>query len=95
VVWCKSKKGTEKIRSFELSRQKIFSYYDETKLKEVKKTTEAKRVHIASRAYHTGHVGSRAMSKLQWARITLHAGFTKILCHDNQKNRVLLTAARA
>jgi len=31
VVWCKSKKGAEEIRSFELSGKEIFSNYDETK----------------------------------------------------------------
>ena len=36
VVWCKSKKGAEEIRSFELSRKEIFSNYDETKSKEEK-----------------------------------------------------------
>jgi len=30
VVWCKSKKGAEEIRSFELSGKKIFFNYDET-----------------------------------------------------------------
>ena len=37
VVWCKSKKGAEEICSFELSRKKSFSDYDETKSKEEKK----------------------------------------------------------
>jgi len=38
VVWCKSKKGAEEIRSFELSGKEIFSPspYDETKTKEEK-----------------------------------------------------------
>jgi len=36
VVWCKSKKGAEEIRSFELSGKEIFSNYDETKSKEEK-----------------------------------------------------------
>jgi len=31
VVWCKSKKGAEGIRSFELSGKGIFSDHDETK----------------------------------------------------------------
>jgi len=35
-VWCKSKKGAEEIRSFELSGKEIFSNYDETKSKEEK-----------------------------------------------------------
>ena len=36
VVWCKSKKGAKKMRSFELSGKEIFSNYDETKSKEEK-----------------------------------------------------------
>ena len=36
VVWCKSKKGAEEIRSFELSGKEIFFDYDETKPKEEK-----------------------------------------------------------
>jgi len=35
-LWCKSKKGAEEIRSFELSGKEIFSNYDETKSKENK-----------------------------------------------------------
>jgi len=35
-VWCKSIKGLEEIRSFELSGKEIFSNYDETKSKEEK-----------------------------------------------------------
>ena len=58
VVWCKSKKGTEKICSFELSRQKIFSYYDETKLKEVK--TKRRQKECISRAERTILVMSEA-----------------------------------
>jgi len=34
VVGCKSKKGAEEIRSFELNGKEIFSKYDETKSKE-------------------------------------------------------------
>jgi len=33
---CKSKKDSEEIRSFELSRKEIFIKYDETRLKEEK-----------------------------------------------------------
>ena len=36
VVWCKSKKGAEEIRPFELSGKEIFANYDETKSKEEK-----------------------------------------------------------
>jgi len=47
VVWCKSKKGAEEIRSFELSRKEIFSNYDETKSKEEKnkKNGSKKKAH--------------------------------------------------
>ena len=34
VVWCKSEKGAEEIRSFELSGKEIFLNYDEKKSKE-------------------------------------------------------------
>ena len=36
VVWCKSRKGAEEIRSVELSGKEIFSNYDETKSQEEK-----------------------------------------------------------
>jgi len=36
VVWCKSKKGADEIRSFELSRKEIFFDYYDTKSKEEK-----------------------------------------------------------
>ena len=66
VEWCKSKKGAEEIRSFELSGKEISSNYDETKWKRKRtKRTGAKRRHIAGRAYDTGHVGSKATSKWQ------------------------------
>jgi len=61
VVWCKSKKGVEEIRSFELSGKEILYNYDETKSKEEKnKRTGARRRHIAGRAYDTGRGGSKA-----------------------------------
>ena len=46
-VWCKSKKGAEEIRSFELSGKEIFSNYDETKSKEEKnkKSGSKKKAH--------------------------------------------------
>jgi len=47
VVWCKSKKGAEKIRSFELSGKEIFFNYDETKSQEKKneKNGSKKKAH--------------------------------------------------
>ena len=68
VGWCKSKKGTEEIRSYELIGKEIFTNYDETKSKLEKKRTKrtgAKRRHIAGRVYDTGRGGSKATSKWQ------------------------------
>jgi len=63
VVWRKSKKGAEEIRSFELSGKEIFCNFDETKSKKGTKRTGAKRRHIAGRAYDTCRGGSKATSK--------------------------------
>ena len=52
------------------------------------KRTGAKRRHIAGRAFDTGHGGSKATSKWQWARITLHAEFTKISLSQQNKFRL-------
>jgi len=58
VVWCKSKKGAEEIRSFELSGKEFFFNYDETKSKEEKKSTSrAKRtiqVVVEARQHQNG-----------------------------------------
>jgi len=50
-VWCQSKKGSEEIRSFELSGKKHFFNYDETKSKEEKnkKNESKKKAHRAKR----------------------------------------------
>ena len=53
VVRCKSKKGAEEIRSFELSRKEIFSNYDETKSKEEKWKKEREHKEGTSRAERT------------------------------------------
>jgi len=47
IVWYKSKKVVEEIRSFELSGKEIFSNYDETKSKEegYKKNGNKKNAH--------------------------------------------------
>jgi len=47
VVLCKSKKGAEEIRPFELSGKEIFSNYDEIKSKEekFKKNGSKKKAH--------------------------------------------------
>jgi len=52
--------------SFELSEIETFFKYDETELNDTKeKRTGAKRMHVAGRAYDTGHSGSKAISKWQ------------------------------
>jgi len=79
MVWCNSKKVSEEIRSFELSMKKILLNHDKTKWNWRRtKNTGTKRKHIAGKAYDIGHGGSKATSKWQGARITLHAGLTKI-----------------
>jgi len=54
IVWCKSKKGAEEIRSFELSGKEIFSNYDETKSKEEqnKKNGSKKKAHRGQSVQH-------------------------------------------
>jgi len=53
VVWCKSKKGAEEIRLFELSGKEIFFNYDETKSKEEKQQKEREQKEGTSRAERT------------------------------------------
>jgi len=50
VVWCKSKKWAEEIRSFELSGKEIFSNHDETKSKEERNKKEREQKEGTSRA---------------------------------------------
>jgi len=51
-VWCKSKKGAEEIRSFELSGKEMSFNFDETKSKEdkEKKNESKKNVHCGKSA---------------------------------------------
>jgi len=59
-----SQKGADKIRLFELSGKEFFFNYDKMKSTEVKKEkTRAKAMHIAGRAYNTGHGGARQHQK--------------------------------
>ena len=53
VVWCKSKKWAEEIRSFELSGKEIFSNHDETKSKEEKNKKYGEQKEGTSRAERT------------------------------------------
>ena len=53
VVWFRSKKWAEEIRSFELSGKEIFSNYDETKSKEERNKKEREQKEGTSRAERT------------------------------------------
>jgi len=53
VVWCKSKKGVEEIRSFELSGKEIFFNYDIKKSKEEKNKKNGAKKEGTSRAERT------------------------------------------
>ena len=61
VVWCKSKKGVEEIRPFELSRKEIFSNYDETKSKEEKN----KKIGNKKKA-HRGPIRGQSVRYRSW-----------------------------
>ena len=93
VVWCRSKKGAQEIRSFELSGNKIMMKRNQKRRRT--RRTEAKRRNIAGRVYDTGHGRSKATSKLRCVRITLHAGLTKISLSRQNKIQAFLTAAKA
>jgi len=52
VVWCKSKKGVQETRSFELSGKEIFFNYGETKSKEEKNKKNGNTISGASLFIH-------------------------------------------
>jgi len=62
-VWCKSKKGAEEIRSFELSGKKPSLTMMKRNQKRRKKNRSKKNAH--RRAYDAGHDGSKATSKVE------------------------------
>jgi len=96
VMWCKSKKGAEEIRSFELSGKEIFSNYDETKLKEEKnkKNGSKKKAHrgqsVRYRSWWKQGNIKMAMSE-DHASCWVH----KDLTGTTKQIQALLTAARA
>jgi len=63
VVWCKSKKGTEEICSFELSGKEIFRNYDETERGKEQKEREQKEG--TSRAEHMIQVVVEARQRIR------------------------------
>ena len=96
VVWCKSKKGAEEIRSFELSGKEISSNYDETKSKEEKnkKNRSKKKAHrgqsVQYRSWWKQGNIEMAMSE-DHASCWVHKDFTVTI----KQIQALLTAARA
>ena len=98
VVWYKSKKGAEEICAFELSRKEIFSSYsyDETKSKEEKNKKNGSK--------KNAHCGQSVRYRSWWKQGNIkmavredHAScwVHKDLPVTTEKNRALLTAARA
>ena len=96
VVWCKSKKKTEEIRSYELSRKEIFSNYDETNSKEEKNQKNGSK----TKAHRGQSVRYRSWWKqgnIKMAVSEIHAScwVHKDLTVTAKQIQVLLTAARA
>jgi len=95
VVWCKSKKRAEEIRSFELSGKKIFSNYDETK------STEEKNQKNGSKT--KAHRGQSVRYKSWWKQGNVKMAVSedhascwvhKDLTVTTKQIQALLTAAR-
>ena len=96
VVWCKSEKGVEEIRSFELSGKQIFFNCDGTKSKEEKnKKNGSKR---------KAHRGQNVQYRLWWKqgniKMAMSEDRTSCWVHKDliitaKKIQALLTAARA
>ena len=96
VVWCKSKKGAEEIRPFELSGKEIFSNYDETKSKEEKnkKNGSKKKAH---RGQSVRYRSWWKQGNIKMAVSEDHAScwVHKDLTVTTKQIQALLTAARA
>jgi len=96
VVWCKSKKGAESIRSFELSGKEIFSNYDETKSKEEKNKKDGSKKN-AHRGQSVRYRSLWKQDNIKMAFIEDHAScwIHKDLTVTTKQIQALLTAARA
>jgi len=96
VVWCRSKKGAEEIRSFELSGKEIFSNYDETKSKEEKnkKNGSKKKAH---RGQSVRYMSWWKQGNIKMAKREDHAScwVHKDLTVKAKQIQALLTATRA
>jgi len=96
VVWCKSKKGAEEIRSFELSGKEIFFNYDETKSKEEKNKKNGSK--------KNAHRGQSVRYRSWWKQGSIKMAVSedhascwvhKDLIVTTKQIQALLTAARA
>ena len=90
VVWCKSKKRAEEIRSFELGGKEFFFNYDETKSKEEKNKKNGSKKKARYRSWWKQGNIKMAVSK-DYASCWVH----KDLILTTKQIQALLTAARA
>ena len=96
VVWCKSKKGAEEIRSFELSGKEIFSNYDETESKEEKNKKNGSK----KKAHRGQSVRYRSWWKQGNIKMAVSEDYASCWVHKDlivttKQIQALLTAARA
>jgi len=96
VVWCKSKKGAEEIRSFELSRKEIVSNYDETKSREEKNQKSGSK----KNARHGQSVRYRSWWKQGNIKMAVSEDHASCWVHKDltvttKQMQALLTAAKA
>ena len=96
VVWCKSKKGAEEIRPFELSGKEIFSNYDETKSKEEKNTKNGSK----KKAHRGQSVRYRSWWKQGNIKMAVSEDYASCWVHKDltvitKQIQDLLTGARA
>jgi len=96
VVWCKSKKGAEEIRSFELSGKAIFSNSDDTKSKEEKNKKNCSK----QKAHRGQSVQYRSWWKQGNIKMAVSEDHASCWVHKDlnvttKQIQALLTAARA
>ena len=98
VVWCKSKKGAEAIRSFELSGKEIFSNYDVTESKEKKNKKNGSK----QKAHRRQSVQYKSWWKQGNIKIAVSEDHASCWVHKDltvttvtKQSQALLTAARA
>jgi len=96
VVWCKSKKGAEELRPFELIGKEIFSKYNETKSKEEKnkKNGRKKKAHCGQSVRYMSW-WKQGNIKMAVSEDDASCWIHKDLTVTTKKIQALLTAARA